>query len=593
MRALALIGFLGACSLATDFDRDLAVEQSATLCADTVDNDADGLTDCQDWKCAAQPVCCTIPVVVLADDFADAACAAAACAPGGVCPPVAERWQAWGAPDPQVCDGAFVPGKSEQCYDVGLLGVEPFPLRPGLVVAGGFSGRPELRGRIALGVTFQQQVNGSLDACAPIEPADPALSIVLLAAEGGHRFVARFGDRDAGATAVFTDEVRREAAIRVTADRRVEYAIDGAVFATSAPAETVPTDERTVRVVVAGRGWSARIEDVEVTVGARCESPAAWAMADPFLALDVRPAPGVWDSFSVYGPSIVPAAADRPAQIYFGGCAERVGTCEAVTAGYGRATADLDGAFVRDTTCPLVSNSGLTCPGGIASPFGEQYYNVFDLDVAAAGPGVVGVLSKATGGLEVALVDDTSGALALAAAPRLGLGPPGSWDAAEVCCATAVADASGTLRVWYSGRATPGGPRRIGLADWGPDGPVKYAQNPVLVEGPAGASDDRGVSHPDVVWDARRGLYRMWYLADGPLGLTSIGYAVSTDGVAWHRAPDNPVIDPDALGLRRVGGPAVTSVDGNLELWVEGVAPERAGSQIYRLTNTGVDPAPP
>src|SRR5262245_48981453 len=143
-----------ACSLATDFDRAKTVEQTAVLCSDSIDNDADGLADCQDWKCAGQPACCTIPVIVLDDDFENDPCSALSCTSGASCPASPERWQAWGSPMPQVCDGAFVSGKQEQCYDIGLLSHESVPLRPGLVVAAGFAGLPEVHGRVAIGVTF-------------------------------------------------------------------------------------------------------------------------------------------------------------------------------------------------------------------------------------------------------------------------------------------------------------------------------------------------------------------------------------------------------------------------------------------------------
>ena len=94
---------------------------------------------------------------------------------------------------------------------------------------------------------------------------------------------------------------------------------------------------------------------------------------------------------------------------------------------------------------------------------------------------------------------------------------------------------------------------------------------------------------PDVIWDADRKLYRMWYVADGPLGLTSIAYAVSTDGVHWHEAPENPVVSAEAIGLRRIGAPAVISQGGELQMWIEGESPSSPGTQIYRLVNGGVD----
>src|SRR5262245_60861435 len=121
MRFLVVI--VSACSLATNFDRSKAVEQTAALCSDSIDNDGDGLADCQDWKCAGQRACCTIPVIVLQDDFEGDACSALACGTQASCPPDPARWQMWGSPLPMVCEGAFVSGKTEQCYDVGLISV--------------------------------------------------------------------------------------------------------------------------------------------------------------------------------------------------------------------------------------------------------------------------------------------------------------------------------------------------------------------------------------------------------------------------------------------------------------------------------------
>ena len=575
-----------ACSLATDFDREAAVEKTAALCGDSIDNDGDGLADCQDWKCAGQAACCTIPVIVLEDEFQGAACSA--CGTGTSCLPDPARWQAWGSPLPQVCDGMFIPNKLEQCYDVGLLGVDPVPLRPGLVITAGVAGKPEPRGRIVVGLTFQERVIGSLDPCAPIEPADTALSIAMVSAADGYRFIAFFDTREVGASAVLFDAVRHEVVLRVTDDLRVRYEVDGVAFATSSANETVPAMERAVRVVVKGRGASARIEDVRVTVGARCEAPAAWSVPPRFLDFEVSPAAGAWDSFAVYGPSVV-TEGTGPARLYFGGCSEAFGACDPVRAGYGAANSLATGGFTRDRTCPFVSSAGLVCSGGVVTPFADVYNNVFDLDLALAADGRVGVLSQRDGGTQIALVADRGGTLSVEP-DLISVGPAGSWDAAEVCCASIVVADDGTRRIWYSGRAAPGAPRQIGLAQWGASGVVKNPNNPVLGIGPPGSFDDHGVSNPDVIWDLQRELYRMWYAADGPLGLTSVGYAVSTDAIHWHPAPQNPVVSAEAIGLRRVGAPAVVSIEGELRMWLEGVSPDRAGEQIYLLLNGGADP---
>ena len=81
MRALLIAIALQctACELIGNFDLTRVTESTEALCSDSVDNDGDGLTDCQDWKCLGLSVCCNMPVVVLADDFNGAACAAQSC----------------------------------------------------------------------------------------------------------------------------------------------------------------------------------------------------------------------------------------------------------------------------------------------------------------------------------------------------------------------------------------------------------------------------------------------------------------------------------------------------------------------------------
>ena len=59
--ALALTG----CTALADFPEDRLAETTDALCGNGIDDDADGLTDCQDWTCLDREVCCTLPSVVL------------------------------------------------------------------------------------------------------------------------------------------------------------------------------------------------------------------------------------------------------------------------------------------------------------------------------------------------------------------------------------------------------------------------------------------------------------------------------------------------------------------------------------------------
>ncbi len=70
----------------------------------------------------------------------------------------------------------------------------------------------------------------------------------------------------------------------------------------------------------------------------------------------------------------------------------------------------------------------------------------------------------------------------------------------------------------------------------------KYAQNPVLgVSQYETAWDHDKVMSPWVLWDASASMYCMWYTGyNGSLSM--IGYAESTDGTNWTRSSSNPVL---------------------------------------------------
>jgi hypothetical protein len=83
----------------------------------------------------------------------------------------------------------------------------------------------------------------------------------------------------------------------------------------------------------------------------------------------------------------------------------------------------------------------------------------------------------------------------------------------------------------------------------------------------------------------------MWYTATALFGVTSIGYAVSTDGITWHKFPGNPVVTASGVGLESLGRTAVVEQQGRTLMWVDGVDPEKIGSEIFELENDG-QPAP-
>jgi hypothetical protein len=585
----------GSCSLATDFDTSGLLENTALLCADAVDNDGNGLTDCQDFSCLGERACCTIPRVVLREDFAGPACAAATCdAPAQDCDALDPGlWASWGSPEPVVCEESLSPRKQEQCYDVGIYSVPTFLLRPGLSIAVGIIGHPEIKGRLEIGLTLQEEIVGSPDPCQFVTPADPEISVVQLADGDGSRFVARFNRVDVGVSEVTAGSERVEVELRVKDDNRVHYSVNGSEFAVSPADQAVPHGETAVRLTLAGRGLTARFDDVRVTAGSQCDDPRAWVPAEPFIAIDTSANEFDWNGFELFSPAVVPGAGHE-LSLYYGGCGERFGSCYSLLAGVGSARAADGTAFVADAACPLLGPEGTICPGGLPEgiPFNERFDNILDIDVERFQGRRLSILSQKHRRDQLVAFDLNNFAELGSEATRIRPGPAGSWDASEVCCGTLVAKGD-RLELWYAGRAAADQPFQIGRAV-SSDGSrfVKDSRNPVLQAGAPGAFDDRGVTEPTVVFDADRQMYRMWYTALGFLGVRSIGYAVSSDGIRWIRSPANPVISAEDLGLASVSDPEAIAIEGTVRLFLRGTTSDRRGARIFALVNRGVDFTP-
>ena len=73
-----------------------------------------------------------------------------------------------------------------------------------------------------------------------------------------------------------------------------------------------------------------------------------------------------------------------------------------------------------------------------------------------------------------------------------------------------------------------------------------YFKNPVLVHGPAGTWDERGVRPMSVVRDSTG--YKMYYLGFTNASHNAIGLATSPDGMTWTKCPTNPVLDAGPRG---------------------------------------------
>ncbi|MBU1752430.1 T9SS type A sorting domain-containing protein [bacterium] len=154
------------------------------------------------------------------------------------------------------------------------------------------------------------------------------------------------------------------------------------------------------------------------------------------------------------------------------------------------------------------------------------------------------------------------------AGPVLDLGVSDSWDGNGVSGAAVVSDGT-VYRMWYTGY--DGSNMRVGYAT-STDGVVwnKHTAGPVLDLGVSDSLDDTGVSGAAVVFDGT--VYHMCYTGyDG--NNMRIGYATSTDGVAWHKDESNPVLNLGATDFWDNAGVMSPSVlyDGILyRMWYTG-----------------------
>jgi hypothetical protein len=583
VRLLLLVS--GACACTTP--PAVTEELGEALCQDGRDNDADGLADCQDWKCLGVKACCDMPAVVLEDDFALSECASQECGRNASeCAPNPDNWMSWGAPFPLLCEGGLSPHKEQQCFDVGVLSKTAFDLRPGLSITVGIAGRPEPKGFLAVGLTLQDTINGAIDACAPITTVLPIAEVRQVATRAGYRLDARFDERSLAMSPDVNDQDRHEVRLWIEQDHLVHYALDGVELARSPDAVPLPEDLQ-VRLALSGRSLAAHFADALVVAGGQCETPDRWTPAQRFVALDVG---WTWDAQEVFRPFVL-RHADGGVVLYYLGCPDRMGTCDVERAGVFLATMRDGFGFHRtDTESPLFypadySEGTLqTTPPDLA---------LFDL-----GNSLRGYLTVSRHNTSVLCTLSSLDGLHWSGPHDspvvLESGAKGAWDDGGVCCATAVERGS-EVYLWYAGQDADDKKWRIGLAS-SRDGVsfVKSSANPVLVEGGFADYDGHGLSDPEVYWDESRGMFRMWYKAESFGGVTSIAYAISPDGIVWSKYPENPVVRPESL--EEVGSPTVLRHNGRLGMWIE-AHDSFVGRRIFGFENRGrpfesVDGAP-
>lgn len=101
---------------------------------------------------------------------------------------------------------------------------------------------------------------------------------------------------------------------------------------------------------------------------------------------------------------------------------------------------------------------------------------------------------------------------------------------------------NGGYEMWYTGQANDRS--TIGYAT-SSDGVTwkRMSDRPVLS---ADCPWEKvAVMCPDVIWDKRAKLYKMWYSGGEQYEPDAIGYATSPDGMTWTKGNDNPIFKAD------------------------------------------------
>ena len=89
----------------------------------------------------------------------------------------------------------------------------------------------------------------------------------------------------------------------------------------------------------------------------------------------------------------------------------------------------------------------------------------------------------------------------------------------------------------------------------------RYPQNPVLLPDRSSDWECLNVFNPGVI--LHKGLFHMFYRAQGLDWVSRIGYAVSSDGIHWNRLHQPVLVPHDSTDSRGVEDPRITFLDGS------------------------------
>ena len=144
-------------------------------------------------------------------------------------------------------------------------------------------------------------------------------------------------------------------------------------------------------------------------------------------------------------------------------------------------------------------------------------------------------------------------------APEIVLRPDSACGWEQIINRASIVHKDGKWHMWYTGQVLGGkgrkGTSKIGYAV-SDDGRTfrKVQKDPVMVAEAKFEQDN--VMCPHVLWDERRGAWRMWYSAGEQYEPNVNCYAESKDGIKWEKSPLNPVLGKGTREWEqnRVGG---------------------------------------
>ncbi|KAI3433028.1 uncharacterized protein J3R85_007212 [Psidium guajava] len=148
------------------------------------------------------------------------------------------------------------------------------------------------------------------------------------------------------------------------------------------------------------------------------------------------------------------------------------------------------------------------------------------------------------------------------------VGSENEWDSLFISSPQVVFHGNGDLRMYYHSFDAEKGEYCIGMAR-SRDG-IKWLKLGKILGGRKGCFDERGAANARVVKSKKDGRYLMVYEAIGRNGESSIGAAVSADGLKdWRRLGEGAILGRSDGGWdgEGVGSPCLVQIDGEAKEW--------------------------